>query len=531
MMERLQNEPTLSHGKDPEREGNSAARSWQQRHGLWLVAIAPVAAQIVATIFNIWYNHFQIRPLLTDEQLQRFLQTVVVYNLLIYGSAGLLWISIPLRLSKAFRFALQHQREAADRAFQIAQRRAINLPWSFALLAAGSWFLLIPVFLISLSFTNDAVDYRVYIHLPVSFVIGGLIGVTHGFFVVEWLAQRLLFPVFFISTRPAEVPGAWPLSLFGRGMVWIASAVVAPIICMLLLVDAPLDPADKQFYARVVATIAVSFAIATAWMLFRWISEPISLLRKSFAQIQHGELETHLELLRADEFGPMIDEFNRMTEGLREKERVREMFGRHVGREAARQILESDPGLAGKELNISVMFADLRNFTALSERLTPRETVEVLNVFLAEMVETIESCGGMVNKFLGDGLMAIFGATARSVQHCDQALAAARAMSEQMEAINQKTKQQLAIGIGIHSGAAIVGSIGPPQRRDFTTIGDTVNVASRVESLTKEVGVCILFTQATFAGLSDQQNCLPLEARPVKGKREPIEIYTVAKRE
>ena len=504
---------------------------FSQRYALILIALAPVGAQIVATIFNVWYNERQINPLLTKEQLHRFYQTVVVYNSTIYLTAGGWWVYMPLSLYRQYRLALRGEAAESDRHFVAAQRRAINLPWYFGALAIIGWLMLIPAFLVSLSYTSDPLNNLVRIHLPISFIVSGSIGVTQGFFAVEWLSQRLLFPVFFRHSQPIDVPGAKPLSAYGRGLLWVVASVISPIASILLLLIAPIDLQSQQMYVLSVGVIAIAFALVSVVMLWNWISEPVRELRMASHAVGQGNLQTHINLLRADEFGPMINEFNKMVDGLREKERIRETFGRHVGREAARQILAENPDLIGTEKFITVMFADLRNFTARCEKVSPTETVKTLNIFLGSMVEIIESQGGMVNKFLGDGLMAIFGATSNEVNHCDQAVHAGQLMLRKMPEINRslglEPSSELHIGIGIHSGRAIVGSIGPEQRREFTAIGDTVNLASRIESLTKEVGLPLLFSASTQAKLSDRSQCLQLEPRHVKGKAEPIQIYSL----
>ncbi len=180
------------------------------------------------------------------------------------------------------------------------------------------------------------------------------------------------------------------------------------------------------------------------------------------------------------------------------------------------------------------MFVDIRNFTARSEASTPEQAVALLNVFLSEMVDVIEQRhGGIVNKFLGDGLMAMFAEWTGRADHADAAVAAGREMLQRLQDINARLRAAgeppLAIGIGIHTGRAVVGSIGSPRRMEYTAIGDAVNVASRVESLTKVVGVPLLLTDATRQALRVR---LPLELLPaqqVKG-HAPVDVLKLAER-
>jgi adenylate cyclase len=265
-------------------------------------------------------------------------------------------------------------------------------------------------------------------------------------------------------------------------------------------------------------------------MLARDLAAPIRELRSAAAAVASGNLDVRARLQRADEFGELIDEFNDMVAGLREKQRIMETFGRHVGRRAARQILQQNPGLGGRQREITVLFADLRDFTARCSDCTPERVVELLNEFLTEMVEIVEhGNGGMVNKFLGDGLMAVFGAAEPDPDHARRAVSAGRQMIERLRYLNERLARQgnrpLEMGVGIHTGPAVVGSIGSPQRMEYTAIGDTVNVASRVESLTKTLGESLLLTQSTRDGLPDAIAVKELPSQHVKGKQEPIRVY------
>ncbi len=203
-----------------------------------------------------------------------------------------------------------------------------------------------------------------------------------------------------------------------------------------------------------------------------------------------------------------------------------------MGKKAAEQILARDPGLGGTEQEITVMFVDIRSFTACSVNLAPDKTVGMLNEFLRAMVEVVESeHGGMINKFLGDGFMALFGVDGAS-DHADDALAAARAMQHRLEQLNgernARGEDPLAIGIGINSGSTIVGSIGSPERMEFTVIGNVVNVASRIETLNKALGTTLLLSKATHDHLQRRVDLRALPAQQVKGVDAPVKIFTVA---
>jgi adenylate cyclase len=263
------------------------------------------------------------------------------------------------------------------------------------------------------------------------------------------------------------------------------------------------------------------------------VTEPINDLTLAARAVSRGDLTVGIARPRADEFGPLIDAFNTMVSGLREKERIEESFGRHVGQAVARAIMARPAGLGGAEEPITVLFLDIRGFTARADGVAPQTIVALLNGFFAEMVEVIEQRhAGIVNKFLGDGLMAIFGDWTGRADHADAAVAAAREMLSRLAAFNAELvargEAPLHVGIGVHTGRAVVGSIGSPHRMEFTAIGDAVNVAARVEGLAAALGEPMLLTAATRAALRSTPALEVLGAHDVKGQREPIVVYRPA---
>jgi len=318
-----------------------------------------------------------------------------------------------------------------------------------------------------------------------------------------------------------------------HGLLWVVSAGICPIGSLLLLSFAPKNPGmNPEWFALFVGSVGIAFGLCSALMIGRLVGEPIDLLSRAVRDVAAGHLETQMSLQRPDEFGLLISEFNRMIRELREKEQLRETFGLHVGRQAAERIMANDPGLSGMEETITVMFCDIRNFTARCARQAPERTVRLLNSFLSEMVRIVEEThGGMINKFTGDGFMALFGVGGSPGQSADAALKASREMLRALPDFNARTQGQepnfepFVIGIGLHTGRAIVGSIGSPKRMEFTAIGDTVNVASRVESLTKILGQPIVLTQATCDALTESSGLVELPVQQVKGVEQPLKLF------
>ncbi|MCA9100943.1 MAG: adenylate/guanylate cyclase domain-containing protein [Planctomycetales bacterium] len=523
MVDPLNNVMNATTGRPPMR-----CWRWWHRHALVLVGLAPLGAQIIGSAFNIWYNGTHVKPVLSEAQFAAFRHTVIVYNAIAYPVAVTLWIVLLSRLVGPYRRLCRGETIDAGLLMR-TRRRIVNLPWGLVVIAGVTWLMCIPAFLYGLTRPSEPLDPRVAYHLTVSFVIAGSIGVTHGFFAVELVSQRWIYPLLFQDAHPAETPGAISLTLTGRGLLWAFSSCVCPICALLLIRIVARSPGETLLSEMTVGVVGILFGLTTAWMLGQLVTRPVYALHKAAKSVAAGNLDTHVGLLHADEFGPLIAEFNRMVADMREKQYLQEMFGRHVGTEAARRILARDPGLGGSEDCVTVMFADLRDFTARSSDEPADEVVATLNVFLSEMVDVIERRGGMVNKFLGDGLMALFGVGEDDHQHADAALGAALEMVAQLECVNRRlgpsSHGNLRMGVGIHTGMAIVGSIGSPQRLEYTAIGDTVNIASRIEGLTKVVGRCVLISQATRDALSADVPLDELPAQMIKGKSSAVTVY------
>ena len=212
-------------------------------------------------------------------------------------------------------------------------------------------------------------------------------------------------------------------------------------------------------------------------------------------------------------------------------EHARDTLGLHVGPRVAEQILARDGRVGGTEQYVTVMFVDIRSFTSRTANLNPHEAVSLLNRFLHAMVQVVEiEHGGMINKFLGDGFMALFGVDDNRDNHADKALAAGHDLEWRLERLNsdltRRGEQPIRIGIGINSGRVIVGSIGSPERMEFTVIGSTVNIASRIEALNKTLGTTLLLSRATRNALRQPLALRALPLQCIEGVERPLEIFT-----
>jgi adenylate cyclase len=251
--------------------------------------------------------------------------------------------------------------------------------------------------------------------------------------------------------------------------------------------------------------------------------------------IQDEKFPVSVAVASKDEFGEVARALEEMSAGLAERNLVKSAFARYVSQQVADTILTkgTHPELHGERRRITVLFCDVRGFTALSEKLTPEKVVELLNAYFERMVNAIFNYHGTLDKFLGDGLMAVFGAPIEDNFQEEHALRAAMEMRNELKELNAKLKisegLELSIGIGINSGMAIVGNIGSSRRMEYTAIGDTVNLASRLESKTKDLGADILISEYTYNSLRGAFSFEfeKMGAIGVKGRQDEVTAYKV----
>ena len=252
--------------------------------------------------------------------------------------------------------------------------------------------------------------------------------------------------------------------------------------------------------------------------------QPIRDLAEGTERVAVGDYGRRLPVVQDDDLGALAASFNRMQAGLVERQRLQAAFGTYVDPALAKRLLEQgDEVFRGERREVTVMFVDIRDFTPFAEANTAEDTVARLNTLFEIVVPAVMNAGGQVNKFLGDGAMAVFGAPNDLDDHADAAVGAAVLIHRR---VAEQFGGELRIGIGINTGEVIAGTIGGGAHLEFTLIGDTTNVAARVEQLTKTTGDPILLTQQTVdrlvsrpAGLRDRG------LHAVKGKSEPVRVF------
>ena len=374
-------------------------------------------------------------------------------------------------------------------------------------------------------------DYWIYWLLNLT-----LVPIGHAIFEYHangWAAREALAGLAADYKLPARPRGVWRLGLALRLAIFYTMLAISPLI--LLAVGAQLHPqrASRSGMGSDVVKIVAGVVVINMILLVLFASDVNQQTRALLAglqRVEEGDLKSRVDLFTPDEFGAITEGINKMIHGLSERQRIRDLFGVYMSPEVSRAILEGGVTLQGEAREVSILFCDIRNFTRFSSARTPGEVVSRLNRFFGRMTAAVGGQGGTVNKFLGDGFLAVFGAPVHHPDHALRAVQAALQMERELATLNEELQAQgeplMEIGIGIDSGEVIAGNVGAPERLEYTVIGDPVNRSSRIEQLNKSLATRILVSGRTYeaAGITGGRALAPVA---VKGIEEPLQLYAV----
>jgi class 3 adenylate cyclase len=335
--------------------------------------------------------------------------------------------------------------------------------------------------------------------------------------VLEDISRRL--PLH-LSGAPLGVPLRWKL----LGILPVIN-IVTGVVVSGLSTDGSASLADLGLDVVVAVVVAFTISLELTLLLTKSILGPVDDLLEATQAVKLGDLDARVPVSSGDELGQLAASFNEMTQGLSERQRLHAAFGSYVDPEVAQRVIDEGELLEGEEREVTVMFIDMRDFTPRAATSSARETVALLNEFFDVIVPLVRHHDGHANKFLGDGVLAVFGAPERLSDHAGRAVTAAR---EIVRAVHERFAGEIGVGIGLSSGTVVVGSVGGGGRLEFAVIGEPVNVAARVESMTRETGDVVLLTEATRRLLGDAWT--GVEARgeaELRGISEPVSLYAL----
>jgi adenylate cyclase len=401
------------------------------------------------------------------------------------------------------------------------QRATLRLPAVLLRVQVVGWLAGLAFF----TTLNGVIDPGLITHVGLTVAFGGAVTCTNAYLLSELVLRPVAARALAAGPpRRQFVPGVVPRALLG----WLLGTA-APVIGLMIVAVAALierDVSTNRLAVTILAlgAITVGFGLIATLLAARAIADPIRSLRRALARVERGDLDAEVPVYDGTEIGLLQDGFNRMLAGLRERERVQDLFGRHVGADVARAALERGVELGGATCEVGVLFVDIVGSTTLAATRTPAEVVALLNRFFAVVVDVVDRHHGMINKFEGDAALAVFGAPIPVPDHGTCALAAARSLAARL----REEVPECEAGIGVAVGTVVAGNIGEARRFEYTVIGDPVNEAARLTELAKDTPGRVLASAAAVdrASPDEAHHWRHGEAVTLRGRTEPTVLAT-----
>lgn len=444
----------------------------------------------------------------SDHQL-RVVLTATVLMVLFSVAAGVTVAVVVQR--RTLRWLLRGERPSVEDAV-----RALRMPRDMAFVSVALW--LFGGLVIAIAATSVGEDRE-----TVSGISGGIVlaalscaGITY------LLIGRVNSPVARLALAAAPPTTApvfgvrWRLLL-----IWVLTTGT-PIIGLVLVLTAPRGKTHLLAVGVVVAVVTLVLGGGSTALAARSIGAPLRGMVDALHRVGQGDLDVAVDIEDAGEIGLLQSGFNDMVEGLRERERIQDLFGRHVGPAVAAEAISGGVTLRGEQRDVVALFVDITGSTRLTRETDPVEFVDMLNRFFGVVVDEVEANGGLLNKFEGDAALCVFGAPAELEDCPTAALRAARAIRDRVAEMGE-----LEVGIGVAAGPAIAGQIGAASRLEYTVIGDAVNEAARLTDLAKRVEGNILASEATVLGATEEerQHWVTGRVMRLRGRETPTHTY------
>ena len=405
----------------------------------------------------------------------------------------------------------------ADRVPTVEERRtALRLPWRMTLIQLALWMGGLVLFTV------------LAIILQPEAVLGTVFGLGIAGLVVSAVAYLFtefgLRPVAARALQGRADAGEMGAGVQRRMLVFWGLGTAAPTLGLVVAALAAISRDDTSVI-RLAATalglagVVLLFGLLVTVLNARAVVSPIASVQKALARVGDGDLDVEVRVDDGTELGLLQSGFNEMVQGLREREQIRDLFGRHVGQSVAKAATEGNVELGGETRQVSVLMIDLIGSTTYAQTRSPAEVVAMLNRFFAVIVEEVDGHGGLVNKFMGDAVLAIFGAPVDLDDHAGAALASARRIAARLA----DEVPEIGAGIGVSTGQAVAGNVGHRSRFEYTVIGDAVNAAARLTELAKEVDgrVLVATSSVTVANDAEQAHWASHGSPVLRGRDEP----------
>lgn len=377
------------------------------------------------------------------------------------------------------------------------QALALLAPWRLLRRLVASWGLGIVIF----TTVNMFFEPRLALVVAIAGLFSGLGTCAFSYLVAERASREIARRA--LEDGPREHPAVPGVTM--RVMLTWAISTAAPVLGVVLIVAGvtlgilPDNTDQVRLSTMIICGVALIIGIQAMYLVARSISDPVKSVRQGVERVGRGDLTVQVPVFDASEVGQLQSGFNDMVAGLRERERVRDLFGRHVGEDVAEAALAmEDVELGGEVRDVAVLFVDVIGSTELAAERPPTEVVELLNRFFAVVIEAVSANGGSINKFEGDAALCIFGAPVAREDAASDALAAARAIGAGL----RERVPEIAAGVGVSAGPVVAGNVGAAERHEYTVIGDPVNEAARLTEIAKTVDGAVVASGTVLARAS-----------------------------
>ena len=507
----------------------------------WRNLISIPSAFLVVLVLNLFtpLGFFdEVKAILVEKGAWRIL---ILALLVILATAGFLQRLVQRPLAKAIK-DLCAKNEIEQGIRDTARRRLLNLPFILALLNLVMVPFL-PAFTLSYFYHFMELPSRPAVFIFSRVMIVAMVSSTLSFFLVEEFSRKNMIAWFFPEGRLAAVAGTIRMSIRLRIRALYIGGTIIPMIILLStllltagsLVDTDVSVTEFGREVLVFTGLLYGVFIVVALRLNSQVEKsivgPIQDMLGVIGEVRNGNFSKQIRVVSNDEVGILADAGNEMIHGLSEREIIRDTFGKYVTPEIRDEILAGRIPLSGKRTEATLLFCDLRNFTPFVEKNDPEEVIMSMRAYFTEMQKAISKYDGLVLQYVGDEIEAVFGVPFPYEDHPDKAALAALEMRTRLERLNEarlkQGKSAFRHGIGIHTGTVLAGITGSNDRLSYALIGDTVNLASRIQGLTKEFRCDILISEETQEKL---RNAFRLERHPsqfVKGYSRPLTLYSV----